>query len=178
MEMIRVVTWINAPLERCFKLSLSFDLHVVLARSTGEEVVSGVQVGLLGLNNTISLRGRRFGLPFVHTTMIDAVRAPMYFREVGVEGMFSRFEHEHHFALMNDGTRMRDELRFSLPLAGRMLLRRHIVHLLKWRNAQIKWVAESQEWRRFLEEKTPMEPAADQQAGLANAWEQSAFQPR
>lgn len=157
MEMIRLVTWINAPVERCFKLSLSIDLHVASAKETGERAVEGVTRGLIGAGETVTWSGRHFGLPFSHTSRIDAYRPPMYFRDAMVAGMFEYFEHEHHFAVMNDGTRMRDEVRFSAPMgivgrvAEKLLIRRHLIHLLKRRNAMIKRVAESEEWRQFLD---------------------------
>ena len=74
-----------------------------------------------------------------------------------VAGAFRHFEHDHHFAPMDDGTRMRDEVRFSAPwgLLGRMttkmFVRKHLVELLVERNAMIKRVAESEEWRRYLD---------------------------
>lgn len=157
METIRLQTWINAPMERCFKLSLSVDLHVLSADGTSERVVSRVKSGLLGVDDAVTWSGRHFGLRFRHTSVIDVCRPYMYFRDVMVEGMFEHFEHEHHFALMDDGTRMRDEVRFSAPwgvlgkAAERLVLRRHLIRLLKRRNAVIKRAAESGEWRRFLD---------------------------
>jgi ligand-binding SRPBCC domain-containing protein len=158
MEMIRFATWINAPVERCYKLSLSIDLHVVLAQANGEVVASTVKTGLLGLDQGMTLHGKRFGMEFRHTSVVNACRPPMYFREVMVDGLFERFEHDHHFALMNDGTRMRDEVRFAVPLgplgfvAERVVLRRHLIRLLKQRNMLLKAVAESEDWRHYLED--------------------------
>jgi len=144
-------------MERCFKLSLNVDLHVASTRSAGERVVDGSATGVLGAGGLVTWSGRHFGIRFSHTSIIDACRPPMYFRDVMVTGVFDFFEHEHHFAVMNDGTRMRDEVRFSAPLgllgpvAEKLFLRRHLVRLLKQRNAVIKRVAESAEWRRYLE---------------------------
>ncbi len=63
---------------------------------------------------------------------------------------------------MNDGTRMRDEIRFAAPagLLGRLVegkLRRHLSKFLKERNAHIKRVAESEEWRRYLDGQPPID---------------------
>lgn len=163
MKTIRLETWMNAPVERCFKLSLSVDLHLVSARQTRERVTSGVRSGLLGLDDTVAWAGRHFGIRFRHTSLIDQLRPYMYFRDVMVEGIFSSFQHEHHFAVMNDGTRMRDELRFSAPTplawAIEPLLRRHLIRLLKRRNATIKRVAESSAWRNYLSEVPPHRPS-------------------
>lgn len=157
METIRLVTWINAPMERCFKLSLSVDLHVASMQSTEERAVEGVTRGLLGPGETVTWSGRHFGMRLNHTSRIDAYRPPMYFRDAMVAGLFEHFEHEHHFAIMDDGTRMRDEIRFSAPMGGlgrvaeKLLLRRHLIRFMNERNAAIKRVAESGEWRHFLD---------------------------
>lgn len=165
MKTIRLTTWIAAPVERCFKLSLSVELYVVSARLTGELMTSGVRSGLLGLDDMVTRSGHHLNLRYRHTNLIDACRPYMYFRDVMVEGTFRRFEHEHHFAPLNDGTRMRDEVRFSVGggLMGEVaetLLRRHLVRLLKGRNAVIKRAAESKEWQRYLAEEARRKPLA------------------
>ncbi|MEO6982836.1 MAG: SRPBCC family protein [Edaphobacter sp.] len=158
MGTIQIQTWVNAPMERCFKLSLSVDLHALMTQSTGGKVVSRVKGGLLGVDDTMTWRGRYFGMRLVHTSLIDACRPYMYFREVMVEGMFERLEHEHHYAPMDDGTRMRDEVRFTTrwgvvgKVAEKLFLRRYLIRFLKRRNAVIKRVAESGEWRQYLGE--------------------------
>lgn len=162
METIRLVTWIDAPLERCFQLSLSVDLHVASTQKTEERVVEGVTTGLLGPGETVTWNGRHFGMRMNHTSRIDAYRPPMYFRDTMVAGVFEHFEHEHHFAVMNDGTRMRDEIRYSAPMGmfsrvAEKLIRRHLVQFMKRRNAAIKRAAESGEWRQFLEGETARE---------------------
>jgi len=161
MKSIRLTTWIGAPVERCFRLSLSVDLHVIAARTTGERVASGVRSGLLGMNDMVTWSGRYLGLKYSHTNLIDSLRPYTYFRDVMVEGTFLGFEHEHHFAPLNDGTRMRDEVRVSAPMGwvGEMLLRKHLVQLLKRRNAMLKRVAESGEWQRFLISEARRRPA-------------------
>ena len=173
METIRLQTWVNAPMERCFKLSLSIDLHVLSSALTGERVVSRVKSGLLGVDDSVTWSGRHFGFQLRHTSVVDACRPFMYFRDVMVEGVFERFDHEHHFAVMDDGTRMRDEVRFIAPwgvlgqAAEKLVLRRHMIQYLKRRNAVIKRVAESGEWKRFLgaEEQEVLRPTLEFERG-------------
>lgn len=181
METIRVSTWIDAPVERCFKLATSIDLHLVSAAITGEKVIGGVTSGLLSAGDTVQWQGRHFGREFTHTSRIDQWRPYSCFREVMVEGHFLRFEHEHHFALMDDGTRMRDEVRFAAPygslgkLAARAVLRRHIAWMLKERNAVLRRVAESEEWRKYLEPAAEaVRPFRAQERSRAAGWDHSA----
>lgn len=156
MKTIRLETRINAPIDRCFKLALSVDLHVPPKRS------KHLTRGLLKAGDTITWSIRHFGIFSRYTTLIDLCRPHIYFRDVMVQGMLHSFEHEHHFAVMNEGTRMRDELRFSAsgPLAWliELILRRRLVRLLKRRNSIIKQTAQSAAWRRYLEDPAARKP--------------------
>ena len=153
METIRLQTWIDAPMERCFLLSLSIDLHLASARRTEEEAIGGVTAGLIGEGQSVTFRARHLGRWWQHTSRIEALRPYSYFRDVMVAGAFRRFEHEHHFAPMDDGTRMRDEIQFSAPWGapGRILARQRLLLVMKERNSHIKQVAESEEWRNYLD---------------------------
>jgi ligand-binding SRPBCC domain-containing protein len=151
MEMIRLATWIDAPVERCFLLSLSIDLHVASAHGSQEKAIDGVTSGLISEGETVTFHARHFGWRR-HTSRVEVLRPYSHFRDVMVAGSFRYFEHDHHFAPMDDGTRIRDEIRFSAPWGplGRVLARRRLTALLEERNAVIKQVAESEEWRKYL----------------------------
>jgi ligand-binding SRPBCC domain-containing protein len=157
METIRLATWIDAPVERCFLLSLSIDLHVASLGRTKERAIDGVTAGLIGEGETVTFQARQFGLRLRHTSRIEVLRPYSYFRDVMVAGFFRHFEHDHHFAPLDDGTRMRDEIRFSLRwgpfgrLASKLLVRRRLISLIAERNAAIKQVAESEAWRQYLD---------------------------
>ena len=159
MQPIELETKIAAPPERCFLLSLSIDLHTESTAPTRERAIAGVTRGIIGPDQTVTWRGRHFGLMLEHTSLIDRYDAPRYFRDVMVKGHFRSFEHEHHFEHAADGgTLMRDRLHFSAPfgvvgfLAEHFLLRRYFIKFLQARNAIIRRVAESptEEWRHYL----------------------------
>ncbi len=180
METIRSETWINAPIERCFLLSLSVDLHVASARSSREQAIEGVTTGLISEGQTVTFRGRHLGLRLRHESRIAVMRPYSYFRDVMVSGVFSHFEHDHHFAAMDDGTRMRDEIRFTLPLgklgrvATKILVRRHVAAFLMERNRGIKQVAESEDWHRYLDGQSVTVALAPAKEG----WEPGSLMPR
>jgi ligand-binding SRPBCC domain-containing protein len=180
METIRSETWIDAPVERCFLLSLSIDLHVASARSSREQAIEGVTTGLISEGQTVTFRGRHLGLRLRHKSRIEVMRPYSYFRDVMVSGAFSRFEHDHHFAAMDDGTRMRDEIRFIPPLgklgrvATKALVRRHIAAFLTERNRGIKQVAESEDWHRYLDGQSVTVALAPVKEG----WERNSLMPR
>ena len=158
METIRLGTWIDAPVDRCFLLSLSVDLHVATARSTHEQAGAEALSGTIGEGDTLTFKGgRHFGMRGRHTSMIEKLRPHSYYRDVMISGSFQHFEHDHHFAAMDDGTRMRDEIRFSAGsglfrrFTTRMFLRKRLKAFLLERNALIKRLAESEDWHKYLE---------------------------
>jgi ligand-binding SRPBCC domain-containing protein len=153
MVTIRLSTWVNAPVDRCFRLATSAEFHAP-DRSPGK--VHSSRSGSLQVGDTVSCRAWRWGLRLSHTCRIDEVRPNTYFREVAVPGSFQHFVHEHHFTPINDGTRMHDEIQFAAPpgpigfLMERLLLKRYVLKLAMEQNRRLKRAAESTEWRTFL----------------------------
>lgn len=158
MQTIILETKIAAPIERCFLLSLSVDLHKASTANTKEEIIDGVSNGIMKHNETVTWRAQHFGLMLTHATLISKYRRPTYFQDVMTKGMFKSFEHDHHFTSLADNTTlMRDELRFAAPLsvpgwiAEKLVLQRYLRHFLEERNSVIKQVAESPDvWRQFM----------------------------
>jgi len=181
METIRLVTWIDAPVERCFRLSLSIDLHVASARKTGEKAIDGVTTGLIAEGEKVTFQARVFGVRLQHTSLIETLRPYSHFRDVMVAGVFKHFEHDHHFAPMDDGTRVRDEIRFSAKwgplgrLATKMFVRRRLTAFLMERNAVIKHVAESEEWRGYLDGGVDTRDSAPAEGRVKGRWDGKAL---
>ena len=160
MQTIRIETRIAAPIDRCFLLSLSMDLHVESTARTNERAIAGVTTGLIGEGQTVTFEARHFGFLLRHTSVISRYNRPTYFQDSMTKGMFKSFVHDHSFEAASSGTLMRDELRFVAPLgalgtiAEVFLLKRYLTDFLMQRNALIKRVAECEAWRRFIPEHT------------------------
>jgi ligand-binding SRPBCC domain-containing protein len=156
MVSIVETTLIEAPIERCFYLSLSIDLHQASTAQTHERAVAGRTSGMIALGERVTWQGRHFGLMLRHTSEITVYRAPEFFEDVMVAGAFRSFRHRHLFIHADGVTRMEDQLEFAapLPLLGRLaetlVLRRYLQCFLQARNAHIKHIAESEEWRKYL----------------------------
>jgi hypothetical protein len=54
MPLIRLETVIRAPIERCFDLSRTIDLHMRSTEETQEIAVAGVTTGLIGLGEEVT----------------------------------------------------------------------------------------------------------------------------
>jgi ligand-binding SRPBCC domain-containing protein len=157
MQMIQLVTRIEAPRERCFLLSLSVDLHMNSTAPTRERAITGVTHGVMGAGDVVTWQGMHFGLRLRHTSRISDYEPYTYFCDEMVRGAFRSFRHQHYFDEERKGfTVMRDVLEFSAPLgvlgliAERLVLRSYMTGFLAERNTVIKRVAESEEWKGYL----------------------------
>jgi ligand-binding SRPBCC domain-containing protein len=159
MIAIEEITLIQAPVERCFDLARSVEVHLLGNTHFGESAVAsaGRTTGLIGEGERVTWRARHFWVWHELTSEITCLKRPDYFRDVMVRGIFRSMAHDHYFRQLPGGqTEMRDVFAFAapLPVLGRIaeigILRRHMRGLLVERNAAIREVAESEEWRKYL----------------------------
>jgi ligand-binding SRPBCC domain-containing protein len=159
--MIRIeeTTIIAAPIERCFDLSRSVEVHLLANIHSGEQAIatSGATSGLVGLGQQVTWRAKHFGVWQNLTSETTALEAPTYFQVTMIRGIFRSMQADHWFRTLPSGaTEMRDDFRVAAPLgllgliAEALFLRRYMLALLRERNAVIKRVAESGEWRKYL----------------------------
>jgi ligand-binding SRPBCC domain-containing protein len=152
MSRIELQTVISAPIERCYDLSLSVELHLRSAASTGERVVGGVSSGTLALGDHVTWEARHLGLKHRLSMTISAADRPRMFRDELVRGPFRRLVHDHVFERVGGGTLMHDVFEFSSgvgPLDA-LVLKPHLRRLLRRRNAVIKELAEGEGWRDYV----------------------------
>jgi ligand-binding SRPBCC domain-containing protein len=156
VQTIQLETRIAAPARRCFLLGLSIDLHMDSTAGTREQAVAGITTGLIAQGESVTWRGRHFGVMLQHTSRITRYEPPAFFQDIMTAGVFKSFEHDHRFHEQNGDTLMQDELRFSAPLGilgtivERLVLRRYLTRFLRERNQFVKQVAESEMWRKYL----------------------------
>jgi ligand-binding SRPBCC domain-containing protein len=153
------LTSISAPIERCFDLARSVEVHLAGNHHWGESAVASGEVtsGLIGLGQTVTWRAKHFGVWQRLTSKITALNPPFYFQDAMVEGIFRFMRHDHYFqSAAPEITAMRGVFCFAapLPLLGRvaeiLFLRRYMRGLLRERNAVIKQTAESTCWQQYL----------------------------
>ncbi len=144
---------VQAPIERCFLLSTCIEL---VGQTLEMQPVAGKTGGMIVEGDRLEWRGRKFGLPQMHESLITKYVRPEFFQDTMARGRFERFQHDHYFAEIDGHTLLNDKLRFSLPLGwlGRQVAHYvmvpYISRLLRKRFLLLKRVAESDEWRRYL----------------------------
>jgi hypothetical protein len=150
MVRVEVVTTIDAPVERCFSLALSVEVHQLGAGRSKAQAVAGVTAGQMDLGQSVTWRAKHFGVWHHLTSKITEMEAPHYFRDRMVQGIFRFMEHDHFFrSVSSTQTEMRDVFRFAAPLnvfgliAEQLILKRYMRRLLLDQNATLKRIAES-----------------------------------
>jgi ligand-binding SRPBCC domain-containing protein len=150
VTVVELKTSIEAPIDVCFRLSMSIDLELEAGKPHSLKVISGVTTGAIRLGERVGWQTRQFGLRVSHLSEITKLDPPTFFQDKMIRGVFQRFQHDHFFhAEGPKRTVMRDVLHFTMPpwllgtLSERMLVRGRIVRLLAERNRLIKHRAES-----------------------------------
>ena len=153
---IYLETTIQAPVERCFDLSRSIDLHLASTNGSKEKAVAGRLKGLISEGETVTWEATHFFIRQLLTTKITSMQRPFRFYDVMQQGAFKSMEHEHLFNSHNGTTIMKDIFIYETPYAvlgrvfDKLVLRRYMTLLLTERNLAIKSVAESDGWKEFL----------------------------
>lgn len=159
MILLKETTLIKAPVQRCFDLSRSVEVHVLGNVHSGEQALAlgGVTAGLVGLGEEVTWRAKHFGIWHTLTSKTTRLESPRYFQVTMTRGIFRSMQADHLFQTLPSGvTEMIDDFRIAAPLpvlgplAETLFLRRYMLQLVRERNVVIKRVAESSEWQQYL----------------------------
>jgi ligand-binding SRPBCC domain-containing protein len=148
LTQIEISTHINAPIERCFDMARSIDLHLISTQQTGEQAIAGRTSGLIELGETVTFRAKHFGVWQTFTSKVTEFNYPCSFTDEMVNGVFKSFRHEHIFIAINNQTVMQDIFIFESPFGtigewvNYLFLGWYMMDLLLKRNEVIKQAAE------------------------------------
>jgi len=140
MTRITLHTTIKAPIAHVFDLSRDIDFHLQSASYTQEKAIAGTTSGLIAQDETVTWRGKHFGVFLKHTSKIIKLEKPYAFTDVMIKGHFTYFCHEHLFTQEKDTTIMTDILTYKTPygIAGKIFdkwfLKKHLTQFLQHRN--------------------------------------------
>lgn len=150
MPAIEIITSIQAPIELCFDLARSIDLHIQSMAATSEKAIAGITSGLIGMDEEVTWEATHFFVRQHLTSRITAFQRPSYFRDSQVRGAFRRFDHDHFFEFAGGKTRMRDGFDYDSPwgflgrVADRLFLEDYMRKLVIARAEAVKMAAELQ----------------------------------
>lgn len=159
MPIIKLSTTIKAPIDICFDLATSIDLHKISTSYTKEEAIAGRTHGLIGLNEFVTWEATHFGIRQQLTTKITAYEKPFHFRDEQTKGIFKLLKHDHFFEQKGDETVMIDSFEYESPFGifgrifNKLILTNYLTKFLNSRNNLIKEFAETEKWEIVLGKK-------------------------
>ncbi len=164
MMKIELTTAIKAPIERCFDLARSVDLHKVSMQHSREEIAGGVESGLMKLHDRVIWKATHFGMRFTLQSAITKFTRPFFFTDEMVRGPFKAMVHDHFFYWEESSTTMVDHFYFQSPLGplgkltDTLVLKNYLTNLLAKRNSVIKYYAEGDGWQHLLPQTVHSKP--------------------
>ncbi len=130
--------WLPRPIDEVFSFfSRPEKLQVITPAWLDFRMVETPKV--LAVGSLIRYRLRWHGLPIRWTTEITEWDPPHRFVDRAMSGPYAQWNHEHWFTVDQEGTRMRDRVRYALPFAWvgrmthRMMVKRDIQRLFDFR---------------------------------------------
>jgi ligand-binding SRPBCC domain-containing protein len=148
MPIIKSELFIKAPIEICFDLARSIDIHTQSTSQSKERAVGGVTSGLIECGESVTWEAIHFGIKQRLTAKITEMEYPNRFVDEMVRGAFERFRHTHEFAATDHGTLMVDTFDYRSPFgllgrfADKLFLEKYMHNFLLKRNMYIKVIAE------------------------------------
>jgi ligand-binding SRPBCC domain-containing protein len=156
MPLITLETTINAPIEICFDLSRSIDLHTISTAKTNESVIDGITKGLINYNEFVTWQAKHFGIRQKLTSKITAYNKPFHFCDEQIKGPFKKIKHDHYFVEKDNMILMTDDFLFESPFGilgrifNKLVLTAYLKKFLIERNQIIKEYAETGKWKELL----------------------------
>lgn len=144
MTSIHLISQIKAPIQEVFDAARNIDLHQSSAYKTQETVIAGKTSGLIELCETVTFRGKHFGVYLTHTSKIIKMEKPFSFVDEMMQGKFKSFKHFHLFQEKEGVTVMTDILEYETPfgffgkLFDGLFLKKHLKRFLLERNHILK----------------------------------------
>ena len=156
MPLIKLTTFVQAPVERVFNLSRSIDLHKASMKRYDEKPVAGRLNGLMQQGEEVTWKAKHLFKERVLKIKLTSLKEPHSFTDELVSGDFTAMKHEHFFKPCDNGTFIIDHFSFESPYGfigqwfNRLYLTGYMRRLLEERNKTVKEVAESNQWKHYL----------------------------
>lgn len=151
MTTIKITTHYFAPIETIFNTNRDIDVHQQSASKTKEVAIAGITSGLINKNETVTWKGKHFGVFITHQSIISEMIFPTYFIDEQLKGKFKSFKHQHFFEQKENYVEVKDLLEYETPfgvfgkLFDKLFLKKHLTNFIIHRNAILKDLAEKQQ---------------------------------
>jgi ligand-binding SRPBCC domain-containing protein len=153
MPKIHLETFVAAPVELCFDLSLNVQMH---EKAGHGRAVAGVTTGQMRPGDTVTWEAVHFGVRQHLTSKIVAYERPCMFVDEMQRGAFARWRHTHLFKTQDEGTSVVDEVDYASPLgllgkiADALFLKSYMTRFLIRHNVCFKQMAETKAAQAYV----------------------------
>lgn len=150
MTTIKLTTKIKASKQIVFDLSRNIDLHQLSMTDSKEKAIYGITSGLVNLNDTVTFKGKHFGVYLTHQSRITKMKLYDSSTDEMIKGCFKSFIHHHEFEEDQGFTTMTDKIFYEVPIGivGKifdyLILKRYMQNLIEKRNNILKQQLEKQ----------------------------------
>ncbi|SEP97516.1 SRPBCC family protein [Flavobacterium urocaniciphilum] len=148
MTTIKTITIYNAPIEKVFNVNRDIDIHQQSATQTNEKAIAGTTSGLINKNETVTWKGKHFGVYITHQSIISEMIFPTYFIDEQLKGHFKSFKHQHFFEQKENHVEVTDIVEYETPFGifgkifDAILLKNYLQKFILQRNAFLKKLVE------------------------------------
>ncbi|MFE4813746.1 cell division protein [Peribacillus simplex] len=149
MPVIVYQQFIKAPVDLCFDIKRSVDIHTKTTAKTKEVAVDGVTEGLLDEGDTVTWEAIHFGIKQRLKAQVTLMEKPNKFVDIMVKGALHSFVHTHQFIEESGGTIMIDKFQYKSPfgpigvLADKLFLEKYMREFIISRAKALKKIAEN-----------------------------------
>jgi ligand-binding SRPBCC domain-containing protein len=157
MTTIELQVEIKATRDVCFDLSRSIDIHQLSTRQTKEKAIGGVTSGLIEEGEWVKWEAIHFMIKQTMTVQIKEMKPFRFFTDEMIQGPFKSMKHQHLYEANYGKTLMTDKFQYEVPFGligkifDKLILKPYLTRFLKHRNEVIKNLAESGEWKKYLD---------------------------
>ncbi|WP_252501772.1 SRPBCC family protein [Sporosarcina sp. Marseille-Q4943] len=141
---------INAPIQICFDIARTVEVHEGKTMLTKQIAIGGVTAGLMEYGDSVTWQSTHLGIKQTLTSRIIEMVRPYHFTDAMVQGAFQSFTHKHEFFQSDTGTIMKDTFSYQSPFgivgkaADRLFLEKYMIRFIASHAEKVKRAAEAE----------------------------------
>ena len=149
MPIIKHEISIHAPIQVCFDVARTVEVHAGKTLLTKQIAIGGITFGLMERGDFVTWETTHFGMKQKLTSKIIEMVKPYRFTDAMVHGAFHSFTHTHEFIERGTETIMKDTFLYksafgiSGKVANRLFLENYMSHFIALHAQKVKKVAEA-----------------------------------
>lgn len=153
MPIIRHEISIHAPIQVCFDLARTVEVHAGKTLLTKQIAIEGITFGLMERGDFVTWETTHLGMKQKLTSQVIEMVKPYRFTDAMVRGAFHSFTHTHEFIEWGTETSMIDTFSYKSPFgilgkaANHLFLEKYMSHFIARHAQKVKRIAEATKYK-------------------------------